>query len=74
MSVTYIDNDYTFTAPLRAPRLILYQDVTHPSKQGTVKQAGKLKQAFASYRRDNMERFQDRGDVSPRTDVPLQIT
>ena len=35
--VAYIDNAHTFTAPSGALHLVLYQGLTHPSKQGMVR-------------------------------------
>ena len=59
--VTYIDNEHTFTAPSGAPRLALYQDLTHPSKQGTVRLSGNLAQGFGIWQHDNISQNQQHG-------------
>ena len=64
--VTYIDNEHTFTAPSGAPRLVLYQDLTHPSKQGTVRLAGNLAQGFGIWEHDNISQNQQNGANSYR--------
>eukprot|EP00745_Piridium_sociabile_P024706 TRINITY_DN39157_c0_g1_i4.p1 TRINITY_DN39157_c0_g1~~TRINITY_DN39157_c0_g1_i4.p1 ORF type:complete len:967 (+),score=138.64 TRINITY_DN39157_c0_g1_i4:654-3554(+) len=46
LGVTFIDNQMTFTAKSGAPRLALYQDLTHPSAQGTARLAVNLKRTF----------------------------
>ena len=62
--VTYIDNEHTFTAPSGAPRLVLYQDLTHPSTQGTVRLAGNLAQGI--WEHDNISQNQQLGVYSHR--------
>ena len=64
--VSYIDNEHTFTAPSGAPRLVLYQDLTHPSKQGTVRLAGNLAQGFGIWEHDNISQNQQHGANSHR--------
>ena len=64
--VTYIDNEHTFTAPSDAPRLVLYQDLTHPSKQRTVRLAGNLAQSFGIWEHDNISQNQQNGANSQR--------
>ena len=59
--VMYINNEHTFTAPSGAPHLVLYQDLTHPSKQGMVRLAGNLAQGFGIWEHDNISHNQQNG-------------
>ena len=58
---TYIDNEHTSTAPSGVLRLVLYQDLTHPSEQGTVRLAGNLAQGFGIWEHDNISQNQQNG-------------
>ena len=70
--VTYIDNEHAFTAPSGAPRLVLYQDLTHPSKQGTVRLAGNLAQGFGIWEHDSISQNQQHGATVIGKDVEMK--
>ncbi|KAL8602852.1 hypothetical protein ACOMHN_056346 [Nucella lapillus] len=72
LNVGYIDNASTFTTSSGAPRLALYQNLTHPSDRGTIRLAMNLKSVWYDKGRGS-SRMNDMANLRMNSHLPNDV-